>query len=118
MNIVTAAARELKAHPSVVSLCTFGIHKHKLLETVEGTGQVGLSVRTAGNWTRTLQTARFPRIIVLVGADPSRVGTDPVVEDAEDRALAALNAADKVLHWPHCLATIWCGEKGLSMLGS
>lgn len=118
MNIVTAAAREARSHSTVTTLATGGVHKHRFPEGLEGTGQVAISIRLGGNWARSLQTAHFPRLIVVAQADPSRDATDQIAEDAEDRAIAVLTALDHVFHRPTREAVWWGGSGGVLVLGS
>lgn len=118
MNIVTASARTARADSTVAALATGGVHKWKFPEGLEGTGLVALSIRLAGSWHHSLQTARYPRLIVVAQADPSRDGSDQIVEDAEDRAVAILNALDHVFHRPTREAVLWGGPGGVLVLGS
>lgn len=119
MNIVTAVTRALKADPLVVSLATGGIGKHAVPGDVEGTGKVKVAVLSMGSWFATQQTARFPRLRVIVAADQTRNSSlDKVAEDAHDRAMQCWSAIDAVLHRPTNETVVWGGASGVLVLGS
>lgn len=119
MNIVTAVTRALKADSLVVSLATGGIAKHAINGDVEGTGKVKVAVLAHGSWFATQQTARFPRLRILVAADQTRNGSlDKTAEDAHDRALQTWQAIDAVLHRPTSETVVWGGAGGVLVLGS
>lgn len=116
MNIITAVTRELRSHASVTSLAT--VAKHLLPEDVDGTGLVKLTVQAMGSWYATPQSARFPRLRVVVVADAARVTGQKVVENGHDRALEVYKAVDDVLHRETREAVVWGGPDGVLVLGS
>lgn len=119
MNILTAMRRELLATPAVAAIATGGIHKHEFPEGVDLTGKVAILVRLVGGWGRSTQTCSYPRVMVLAQADPSRdLSGMKIVENGDDRALAALAAVEKVMHRPIRETVIWGGVQGLRILGS
>lgn len=116
MNIITAVTRELKTHPSVTSLATVG--KHLVPGDVDGSGLVKLAVQAMGSWYTCESSARFPRLRIVVAADPSRTGGQKVSENAHDRALAVYKAVDDILHRTTRETVVWGGPDGVLVLGS
>jgi hypothetical protein len=116
LNIVTAVARELKSHSSVTSLAT--VAKHLVPGDVDGTGLVKVAVQVMGSWYATPQSARFPRLRIVIAADASRVVGLKTSENAHDRALEVYRAVDEILHRETREAVVWGGSAGVMVLGS
>lgn len=119
MNVVTAATRQLRSAPDVMGLVA-RVDKYKLAQDVFSTGSVVTVVSVSGSWTSdSFHSARFPRLVVMVYADPTRDRTGrKAADDQEDRALAAWNQIDQVMHVPSRRGMMWGGTTGLLVLGS
>jgi len=99
VNIVTGGRRELLTHSDVMTLLTGGVHKHKFPTEIDLTGKVSAVLRLVGGWGRSTQSATYPRLAVIVQADPTRtVDGGITAENADDRAIAALAAIDRHFH--------------------
>jgi hypothetical protein len=118
MNLVTAAVRRLRQEAAVTGLAR--IDKHKLVTDVASTGKVAVVVMLNGSWrSDRMHTARFPRLTLMIHADVTRdsKGTK-IADDAEDKALAAWEAVDKVFHRTSREVEVWGGANGVPILGS
>lgn len=116
MNVLTAVRRRLLEDPTIVGM-TAGIDKSELKEDVAGTGKSRVVLTLSGSWRTTNQTARFPRLVVIVYADNTREG-DTTTEDCYDRCLAVWDPIDAILHRPHTRDVVWGGANGVRVLFS
>ncbi len=116
-NIVIGIRGLLLADAGVQARVDGGVHKYELKQEIDGTGTVAVVVQPFGAWDRSLHTAVFPRVRVLIHADPTRNAQGfQTADDAHDRAMAAWGAVDRVLHRPTREVLVLPG--GVWLLGS
>lgn len=107
-DVVQAARQFLATFPEVMSELgsdagTVYLFQWSLHVPVEGTQEVACVLSTTGSWTspNTHNTAKFPRLLVEVYADPIRdVKRSPTVYNTQQRALRVAEKISDVLHRP------------------
>jgi hypothetical protein len=70
---------------------------------IEGTGHASITIRQEGAWQSPSggNTTRFPRIRIIVTADPDRDASRHVtVRNGYSKCIAVVEAVDKVMHRP------------------
>lgn len=70
---------------------------------LEGTGRASITIRQEGAWQSPSSgnTTRFPRIRIIVAADPDRDAARHVtVRNGYSKCIAVVEAVDKVMHRP------------------
>lgn len=104
MELETAARRYLLAHPLSAGNVGTRVYKFRLQHPVEGTGLCAIVVNRGPGWATpdTVQTPEFPRLVIDVVADPSRVSITGEIAalDAEDKAFAVHRAIKPMWVYP------------------
>lgn len=119
MEIVTVVRKMLLGSDAVKGYVGDRIYKHRLEESVEGTGKRAIVVARGPNWRKVeFGGSEFPLVKVGCFADSSRDANGLVsVHDCEDSALAMARVVREVLVQLPAMVEVVSGS-GLWLLGS
>jgi len=122
VEVETAVRRMLLADPTVNGYVAGKGYKHRLDDTVEGTGGMAFVVRRTGGWAKpdTVKSAEYPLVEVQCWADHDRTADGGIATaNAEEKAWALFRAVDRLMHGVRGVEWGRVGDtRGLQVIGS